>query len=99
MEICNAVHLVVQISRLADGSRRVTEISEVHPQLNESGEYRTTDIYQLRLRGKNDADKLIGDLEPTGAIPTFFNKAISQGLRMDRSDFSPEDDTEAFKRP
>lgn len=99
MEICNAVHLVVQISRLVDGSRRITDISEVHPQLDDIGGYRTTPIYQLKLRGKNDADQLVGELEPTGSIPTFIDKAVAQGIRVDRTDFSPDDDTATFSRP
>jgi len=99
MEICNAVHVVVQITRLMDGSRRISEISEVHPQLDEAGGYRTTTIYKLRLRGKDEAERLVGELEPTGAVPTFMDDAISQGLKVKMSDFTLEEDTEAFRRP
>ena len=41
----------------------------------------------------------MGELEPTGAVPTFMDDAISQGLKVKMSDFTLEEDTEAFRRP
>ena len=98
MEICNAVHLVVQITRLSDGSRRIAEIAEVHPQLEEDGTYRVSTIFRLQLRGKDSNDQILGDLEPTGTLPTFLENARSQGLTVRMDDYRPEDDTETLRR-
>jgi len=98
MEICNAVQLVVQISRLADGSRRICEIAEVHSQLDEGGGYRVTTLLRQQLRGKNAAGRLQGDLEPTGVLPSFLDEARAQGLPVRMDDFRPDDDTETLRR-
>ena len=98
MEICNAVQMVVQISRLADGSRRICEIAEVHSQLDEGGGYRVTTLMRQQLRGKDAAGRLQGDLEPTGGLPSFLDEARAQGLAVRMDDFSPDDDTETRRR-
>ena len=63
-QISSAVQLVVQISRCMDGSRKVTEISEILGL--DKGEYQLRHLFKLR--------SLKGELEPTGEIPSFMKE-------------------------
>lgn len=80
-QIASAVDAVVQASRLADGSRVVTHISEVlghDPQ----GGYRLQDIFVRDYRGKTPDGNIISDLVPTGVIPRSLEAIRAQGLQL-----------------
>jgi len=47
-QVASAIHVIVQVMRFADGSRRVVEIAQVLP-LSEHGEYQVQDLFKLRL--------------------------------------------------
>ena len=59
-QIASAIHLVVQIKRMSDGSRRVTHISEVIPEVDENGKYQINDIYLFIQRGRTQEGKIVG---------------------------------------
>ena len=75
-QISSAVDLVIQISRCRDGSRRITEISEVLGL--DKGEYQVRSLF--KFHSFRQKDQWVGSLEPTGEIPTF-QKEI-QELRL-----------------
>jgi len=80
-QIALALDIIVQISRMADGSRRIIQISEVLP-LSSTDRYKLRDLFMFKPRGK-DADGLIlGDLEPTGLLPTFSEQVKIAGLKF-----------------
>lgn len=70
-QIGTAVDMVIQISRLSDGSRRVTEIAEVRG-LDDAGYYKMEPIYDLRNLQRASDGKMVGSLEATGHIPSFM---------------------------
>ncbi|QDU93268.1 Putative conjugal transfer protein [Lignipirellula cremea] len=81
-QVAAAMHLIVQLSRFSeDGSRRVTQISEVRG-LDKDDQYVIVDLYKSRFAGKSDDGKLQVSLEPTGELPTFAEEP--RGLGMDR---------------
>ncbi|MEA3367213.1 MAG: CpaF/VirB11 family protein, partial [Planctomycetota bacterium] len=47
-QVASAIHVIVQMMRFADGSRRVVEISQVLP-LTEHGEYQVQELFKLQL--------------------------------------------------
>ena len=49
-QVASAIHVIVQMMRFADGSRRVVEISQVLP-LTEHGEYQVQELFKLELPG------------------------------------------------
>lgn len=71
-QIVSAVDLLVQITRFADGRRRVTHISEITEIDRDSGELRLEHIFTLKHAGQ-DA------LRHTGYIPTFAEAMIEKG--------------------
>lgn len=79
-QVASAIHVLVQIARFVeDGSRRVTRITEAAG-LDENGQYRITDLFSLQMRGRGDDGRLLGELEPTRARPTFSQEPFEQGL-------------------
>jgi pilus assembly protein CpaF len=77
-QIASAIHLIVQIARMKDGSRRVQRISEVTG-LNDQHTYQICDLYAFRARGIEQG-RIAGALEPTGARPSFASEPHELGL-------------------
>lgn len=67
--IAEAVDLVVQISRLKDGSRKITHITHVVRYDHDKQMVLTENIYEWKLTGINEEGKLQGDFTYTGYIP------------------------------
>ncbi len=79
-QVVAALDVIVQISRMADGSRRVTHVSEICGIDPDTGRVITEDIFVLpnpRRRGGNIADV---KMRHTGYIPTFAEDLIEQGF-------------------
>lgn len=85
--IANAVQVVVQCSRLSDGSRRITRISEVRETVDAAGNYVVTDLFALQAGGLDAFGKLIGRLRPCGVLPSFYDEAVQRGWRMKKVAF------------
>ena len=73
-QIASAIDLVVQLTRLRDGSRRVTQITEFVDVDEEAGGVRTKDLFVLE--GPESAPALAA----TGCLPTFMPDLIEEGL-------------------
>ena len=92
MQVASAIQLVVQISRFLDGSRKIRAISECLG-LDEAGNYRFQDLYRFEARGTDAAGRLLGQLVPTGVVPTFSDEAAQMGyqdrVNLTRKLFAP----------
>jgi pilus assembly protein CpaF len=78
-QVASAVDLVIQISRFADGSRRVTHVSEILG-LGDDGGYRSSDLFRFDPKGRDDEGKIQGSLAWTGERPTFRKEPFVKGL-------------------
>ncbi len=77
-QITGAVHMIVQVSRMRDGIRRITHIMEV---VGMEGDVITTqDLFTFRFQGEGERGRLRGAFEPTGLPPHFLQKAEYYGL-------------------
>ncbi|RZA08408.1 MAG: CpaF family protein [Proteobacteria bacterium] len=85
-QIAGAVHLVVQAKRLHDGSRKITNISEVLG-VDEHGRYETQDIFKFVQTGIDENHKILGRMEGMGIIPTFYEEIEVNGLSFDIAKF------------
>jgi pilus assembly protein CpaF len=86
-QIASAVHLLIQVSRMTDGSRRVVAITEV---TGMEGEIVTLqDLYVFEKRGLNPDGKVVGRFAATGIRPKFYEKLLSAGIRL-RTDLFEE---------
>ena len=77
-QIASAVHVVVQASRMSDGSRRVTHISEVTGMQGET--LSMQDIFVFEKTGLDSSGKVRGRFVPTGVIPHFAEHAKACGF-------------------
>jgi len=78
-QIAGSVQLVVQQSRLSDGTRRVTAISEVVG-ISDKGDVELVSIFELVRTGTGPGGKVLCDFRATGFLPTFLNDFLVMGL-------------------
>jgi pilus assembly protein CpaF len=79
-QITSALDLIVQASRLSDGSRRITSITEV---TSMEGEVITIqEIFRFRRRGISPEGKVIGQFESTGVRPLFLDRLKVAGIEI-----------------
>ena len=88
-QIAAAIHMVIQIKRMHDGTRKITNISEVIPEIDESGKYQIRDIFLFVQRGKSAEGKIVGEFIPTGYIPSFFHEIEMNRLPFPKDKFTP----------
>lgn len=88
-QIAAAIHLVVQIKRMSDGSRKVTHISEIIPEVDDAGRYQIRDIFRFVQRGKTQEGKIIGEFVATGYIPSFMDEIEINRLPFGKEKFTP----------
>jgi pilus assembly protein CpaF len=87
-QICNAIDLIVQQSRLKDGSRRITHITEI---LNMEGDVVVTqDLFLFRQTGVDANGKVTGHFAPTGIRPHCVEKLEHHGFALDAAFFHKE---------
>jgi pilus assembly protein CpaF len=84
----DTIQLIVQCSRYHDGGRRTSHISEVLG-IDVNGRYIVRDIFRWVQTGKEADGKLIGEMVPTGHIPSFFEEFIANKLPFPKTNFKP----------
>ena len=85
-QISSAVDIIVQQSRLKDGTRRITHITEV---LGMEGDVITLqDIFVFKQKGKDEKGKIIGEIVFSGTKPKFMEKIDSAGTYLPQDIFS-----------
>ena len=91
-QISSALELVLQQSRIKDGSRKVTYITEV--QKMEGNTITTQDIFRFVQTGFNADGKIEGYFETTGLQPGFLDKFQMNGIKLPEGFFNTSGDDE-----
>ncbi|WP_349409456.1 CpaF family protein [Pseudalkalibacillus sp. SCS-8] len=89
-QIAGAIDLIIQQSRLKDGTRKITKITEV--QGLEGDVIVLQDIFEFRQEGTDSEGRIIGKLVPTGVRPKFYERLERSGLNIPPSVFVSEED-------
>ena len=84
-QIQSAVDVIIHESRMSDGSRKVTAITEVTGM--EGSQIVMQDIFTFVQTGVGPDGKIIGEMKPTGAIPTWLDQAKNRGIDVDMKMF------------
>ncbi len=79
-QIAASVHIIVQQSRLSDGSRKIVAISEIVGIDRESNEIEMRPIFEFIRTGTGDKGKVEGEFRATGYLPSFIPTFIVMGL-------------------
>ena len=91
-QVASAIDLIVQQSRFADGTRKITHVSEVTGM--ENGVIQLQDLYLFRNQGFDAEGNVRGRFGATGRIPEFYEELIARGVDVDRGIFLDEAVTE-----
>ena len=84
-QIASAITVVVQISRMSDGSRKVMSISEVTGM--EENIISMQDIFVFQKKGISPTGKVVGTFRPTRIRPRFLDRLLVAGISMPQSVF------------
>jgi pilus assembly protein CpaF len=86
-QVASAIHIIIQIGRLTDGSRKVVSVSEV--QGMEGNVIVLQDLFTYQQKGVGEGGKVLGTMQATGLVPKFVERFSSAGVHLP---------TEIFKR-
>ena len=87
-QIAAGLHVVVQLSRLSDGSRRVISVSEI---TGMEGDIITMqDIFVFRRTGRGPNGEVLGDFIPTGIRPRCAQQLLQAGVDLSGTSFASE---------
>jgi pilus assembly protein CpaF len=85
-QIASAIDVIVQVSRLSDGTRRVKQIAEV---VGMEGDVITMqDIFTYEQTGVDADGKVVGRVRPTGIRPRCMERLEAHGFRMTADAFA-----------
>jgi pilus assembly protein CpaF len=88
-QISSAVNVIVQLSRLTDGSRKVIDISQVTGM--EGDTITMGPIFKYVQSGIDPSTrKVVGEFRATGATPTFLEEVKAKGIKFDMGMFRNE---------
>ena len=88
-QIGSAINIIICTARLYDGSRRIMQISEVLG-VDDLGRYVTKDIYRFVQKGRTSDGTIIGEMLPTGNIPSFYEEIERNNIPFPKSKFNPD---------
>jgi pilus assembly protein CpaF len=79
-QIASAVDVIVHQSRMKDGTRKVTHITEVAGM--EGDTIVMTDIFKFKQTGISEQGEVIGEMKPTGIRPIFGERLEAAGFKL-----------------
>jgi len=81
-QIASAVNIIVQTSRMNDGSRKITHVAECLG-LDDGGHYKLEMLFEWKQSGvEAKTGRVLGTLHPTGHQPTFVEEIAGAGLAL-----------------
>jgi pilus assembly protein CpaF len=79
-QIASAIDLVIQVSRLSDGTRKIISVAEI---TGMEGEVVTMqEIFAFRKKGIRENGEVFGEFEPTGVRPKFAERLLIAGIQL-----------------
>ena len=87
-QIASAVNVILQQTRFADGSRKVTAISEISGM--EQDVITLQDIFRFKQEGFDDQGAVVGRFVATGFVPKFYDDLQQRGIPVDMEIFREE---------
>ncbi len=88
-QVASALDCIVQLSRLRDGTRRITHITEVQGMEGDVIILQDVFLFDFGM-GVDDKGRFLGHLKATGVRPKFAEKLSDLGIRLGAEVFQPE---------
>ena len=77
-QIASAIDLIIHEARLPDGTRKITNVTEI--QGMEGDIITLQDVFIFEQRGRDEYGRIIGRFRPTGIRPKFLDKLTNNGI-------------------
>lgn len=90
-QVSSAVDLIVQQTRLKDGQRKVTAVTEVAGM--EGDVIVLTDVFKFNQTGVTSDGKVLGEISATGIRPNFSPRLEAAGFKLGAEIFAPKAST------
>ena len=84
-QIASAIDVVVQVTRLSDGTRKVVSVAEITGM--EGDVVTMQDIFVFRKRGIRESGEVLGEFQATGIRPKFAERLMVTGIQLPISMF------------
>ncbi len=78
--IASAVHMIVQLTRFSDGTRKITAITEITGR--EENQITIHDIFRYHQTGMDENGKVVGYFSATGDPPKFYKEFETHGMNV-----------------
>ena len=85
-QMASALNVIVQVSRMTDGTRRIVSITEVSTM--EGDVITTQEIFRFRRLGVADDGTVLGNFEATGVRPLFMDQILARGINLPHETFA-----------
>lgn len=82
IQLASAVNIICQVSRLQDGSRKITHITEVLGFEPNKGEYILQDIFVRQYHGFDEQGAILSDIVPSGVLPRCLPQLHEHGVDL-----------------
>jgi pilus assembly protein CpaF len=82
VQIGSGLQCVVQVSRLRDGSRKVTHVTEVAGYDLATQTYLLRDLFVREYQGLDTHSNVQSEIVPTGVLPTFLPQLLEHGVTL-----------------
>lgn len=95
-QIASAVDIIIQQNRLADGSRRITQIMEVSGM--EGDAILLQPLFEFKRMGLDEDNKIRGKYQGHGYAPNFYRELEEGGASLDRNIFGDAPELEQYEK-
>ena len=87
-QIAAAINVVIQVSRLEDGTRKVVSIQEINGM--EGDIITMSELFKFERSGVDSAGKVGGRIRATGVVPGFYKNLAPRGINLPIETFEPD---------
>ena len=85
-QISSAVNIIIQVSRLGDGTRKLNSIHEITGM--EGDVITSQEIYRFNRISTDENGNIVGSFEATGVRPNLVKRLESYGIKFDENLFN-----------
>lgn len=82
IQLASAVNIICQVSRLQDGSRKITHVTEVLGYDAQAGAYQMQDIFVRQYHGFDDRGMIVSEIVPSGILPRCLPQLHEHGVDL-----------------
>lgn len=95
-QIASAIDIIIQVERHEDGRRRIVSLQETNGM--EGDIITTSEIFKFERQGLDASGNVLGELVPTGIVPSFLRRLAERGIELKLDAFHGSLETRAGRR-